>query len=106
MDLDRLHELPGFPDLRYLHDGSTSREDALELRAHDPALRMVPRLAHARRDHKRQLSSAADTYQELVRVLGCDTKKGSGRSRVGALDRHVSSAIASSKRSACVGWRG
>ena len=53
VDLDRLHEPPGLQYLPYLHDGLDLFERTpLDLRAHYAALRVVPRVAHARRDHK------------------------------------------------------
>ena len=53
VDLHAPHELSGIPDLRYLHDGLDLFErPPLNLRAHDPALGVVPRVAYARCDHK------------------------------------------------------
>src|SRR5215207_11622432 len=73
VDLDRLHEPPGLENLSYMYDGFDLLERTpLDLRAHDPALGVVLRVAHARRDHKPvelSLRKRVGTVK-LVRVLG------------------------------------
>src|SRR5829696_8416882 len=92
VDLDRSNEPPRLLDLPDLYDGLDLIERTpLDLRAHYPALGVVIRVAHARRDHESVELSLGQRIRtvELVRVLGCDHEE---RLRQGprlALDRHL-----------------
>ena len=92
VDLDCFDELPGLQDLPYLHDWLHLFERRpLDLGAHDPALRMVPRVAHARREHEPVELSLRQRIRtvELVRVLCRDDEERIGQGPRLSLNRHL-----------------
>src|SRR5215207_6941171 len=93
VDLDRPHELSGLQDLPYLYDGFDLFERTpLDLGAYDPTLRVVLRVAHARRHHKPVELPLGQRIRpvELVRVLGRDDEERLGQGTRGALHRNLS----------------
>src|SRR5215213_4069620 len=92
VDLDRLHEPPSLQDLPYLYDGlDLLKRTPLDLGAHYPALGVVLRVAHARRDHKSVELALRQRVGpvELVRVLGRDDEERLGQGPRRALYRHL-----------------